>query len=149
MKYGLTKRQTQNFKQRQFPSYVPYNKLRNGFPAAAQTLPSRQQHIATSISDAFGEAEREVHRSWQDSVARISLRLRDWPRRSHPLLENKGQLSELGTLTWIFSWERKAFTVPLQLKAHLMYRRRSLVHFNWQIDGSLDMETRSSRGGSI
>lgn len=127
------------------------------YPTISYAMDFPKQHrpflLASNISPhlyrTLFEKQREVHRSWQDSVARISLRLRDWPRRSHPLLENKGQLSELGTLTWIFSWERKGFTVPLQLKAHLMYRRRSLLHLNWQIDGSIDMETRGSRGGSI
>lgn len=45
--------------------------------------------------------------------------------------------------------ERKGFTVPLQLKAHLAYHRRILLHLNWEIDGSLDMEPLSSTDSCV
>lgn len=82
-----------------------------------------------------------------------------WPLWSQPLLENKGQLSELGAQTWTFSREgaraserarekRLYCSTPAQ-SASCVPQRRTLLRLSWEIDGSLDMETPSSADGCV
>lgn len=71
----------------------------------------------------------EVQQSWQESVAHIFLRWRDWAFSSHPLWENKKPFRRLGTLTGIFSGDRKVWVKALLFNSISKYiYTRSLVH---------------------